>query len=141
MVIQCYYHRSPKGCIILSLKPIPLLRLLVSDDEVDSENVGVTMPSNTDATHNASLSPLFLTRTGRRNNTSDTDNAITWRGNNGYFLTKNLYSNNRTHILQINQGNHVSPSAHGAHATNVIPFSLRCLVSTNNRIKVIRLVL
>ena len=111
---------------------IDAIRNLVSDDEVDDAhaNIGVTMPSGKDATHNASLSPLFLTQTGRRNNTSDTESAMTWRGNNGYFLAKNLYSNSRAYLLQINQGNNVYPSTYGTSAT---PRSLRCLVSTNNR--------
>ena len=106
-------------------------RHLVSDDD-EKSNSGVTLPGTVNATHNISLSPLFLGYFGRVYDYVVGNvwvKVATGRGNIGIFRAATAAkSNDTTYRLWI--GTHsLSPSDQNTRAWT---YSLRCLVSTNN---------
>ena len=109
---------------------------LVSDDDKNGDwttNRGVTLPNGVDATYNASLSPLFIVRSGRIRIDTQDDNIeehVSSRGSGSYSLSRvifGLYWSYGSHYLSA--GTNVQPSDRNAQT---FVFPLRCLVSTNN---------
>ncbi len=103
---------------------------LVSDDNKDgttNANVGVTLPEGLNATHNTSLSPLFLNRAG---DTEIWPNTAMWHGSSGLFSSKTACAERGAYYFQYEQAK-VIPSNYW-NSDRVSAWSLRCLVSTNN---------
>ncbi len=93
-------------------------------------NGGVTLPRGANSTHNGGLSSLFTTRIG--SNYIIEDEAlleIENRGRSGYLWSSTAIDSGYSYYFDLS--NHRSlPSARDLRTFS---FSLRCLVSTNNR--------
>ena len=104
---------------------------LVSDelDEAnpDYSNTGVTLPYGADASHNATLSPIFITRAGI---VYSTTTIVNYYGKGGYLRAATSKADTAAYYVSFNINlatilpNNESPRSEA--------FSLRCLVSTNN---------
>ncbi len=102
----------------------------MSDDNINNvhANEGITLPNNINATHDVSLTPLYINRSGRGNAPATSEYASTYRGMSYYGWSRFIRS--LTQVYRAGSSSSVmSPSA---YSTPVIPLSLRCLVSTNN---------
>ena len=103
----------------------------MSDDIITDSgytNKGATLPSSKSATHNAGLSPFYITRNGF-NGYENTNEAITARGSQGYLWSTSNIQKSKSNYLAIDVANSL-PSGNNGH--RYFGFSLRCLVSTNN---------
>lgn len=117
------YHRSPRG-------------KEVSDDDKSggwSANQGVTLPDSANVTHDIALSPLFMGRYGYGSpyDEKNTNAAIGELGRASAIWSSSVYMENSAFFL--NFANLVSTPSLYWGGDNVAIYSLRCLVSTNNR--------
>ena len=102
--------------------------ILVSDDIITDSgytNKGATLPSSKSATHNAGLSPLFLSRGGYKR---PAEQNITDSGSVVSFISNTVKNANYAHYA----GHSTAIIAPSMYNLRTYSQSLRCLVSTNN---------
>lgn len=95
-------------------------------------NMGVTLPDDGSATHDVGLAPLFIMRAGRNNYTDEDDILLRGRGGFYWSTTVNGRWINGANYLWVGN-NYTYPMDNN---TYLFAQSLRCLVSTNNRIMI-----
>ena len=88
-------------------------------------NAGVTLPDGNNAIYNITLSPFFFNYSGYPNLFHGN---IDGRSEDGRFWSSKASSSNSANDLTTNQAN-IYPHHRW---TRLYPYSLRCLVSTNN---------
>ena len=102
----------------------------MSDDDKNgaiNANQGITLVGDANATHDTGFSPLFFGRSGR-GSLDDSEKVLMYRGIGSSDWSGNSREQNTAYRMTSDRS--VYPSS--AQPGN-IAYSLRCLVSTNNR--------